>query len=79
MMATEEIDWAPSNQWFAEGFFYRIKVELAGETIHILPISYYGASSEIAAFNSRGGSDPRTWHDIEDIVYILVNLDLRKI
>ena len=71
IMATKEIDWAPSNPWFKFGFEYLEIVHLDELKIKILPVEYYLAS-KFAAFRDRG-NDPRTSPDIEDIVYILDN------
>jgi hypothetical protein len=40
-------------------------------SINILPLSYYLAS-KFEAFHSRG-KDPRTSHDLEDIIFLLDN------
>ncbi|MCK4895049.1 MAG: hypothetical protein KAT07_13825 [Calditrichia bacterium] len=71
IMATKEIDWAPSNPWFKFGFEYPETVHLDELKIKILPVEYYLAS-KFTAFRDRG-NDPRTSPDIDDIVYILDN------
>ncbi len=71
VMATERIGWAPANPWFKPGFEQAELRKLGDVPIRIMPFPYYLAS-KFAAFKSRG-SDPRTSHDFEDIVYILDN------
>lgn len=70
VMATKAVGWAPGNPWFAEGFKHNLIVQLDGVEIRLLPLSYFLAS-KFAAFYDRGGKDPRTSHDFEDIVYLL--------
>lgn len=72
VMSTKEVGWAPANPWFAQGFVLRETVQLQDQTIQILPLPYFIAS-KFAAHDGRGGIDPRTSHDFEDIVYILDN------
>jgi hypothetical protein len=70
VMATKSIGWAPGNRWFEAGFNHSESIDINGTTIRILPVTYYLAS-KLDAFNDRGGKDPRTSHDFEDIVYLL--------
>lgn len=70
VMATKAVGWAPANQWFESGFNYLITKQLDDLTIRLLPLSYFLAT-KFSAYNSRGGNDPRTSHDFEDIVYLL--------
>lgn len=70
VMATEEIGWAPGSPWFAQGFKHYQIIELDGIEIRLLPLSYFLAT-KFSAFYDRGGKDPRTSHDFEDIVYLL--------
>lgn len=73
VMATEEIGWAPANSWFRPGFDHLQVLELEpGLNIRILSIAYFLAT-KFEAFNDRGGNDPRTSKDFEDIVYVLDN------
>ena len=77
VMGTAEIGWMPSNQWFKPGFAHLQEVNVEGTNIRILQISYFLAT-KVSAFNNRG-TDPRTRHDFEDIVYILDNrIELTK-
>ncbi len=71
-MSTKEIGWAPANPWFESGFAHSEKVEIGNQSINTLPLSYFLAT-KFSAFESRGGNDPRTSHDFEDITYILDN------
>jgi hypothetical protein len=71
-MSTKEIGWAPTNLWFKEGFEYLEKVVLDKLiSIKILPLAYFLAS-KFDAYHNRG-TDPRTSHDLEDIIYVLDN------
>ncbi|MFC2152316.1 nucleotidyl transferase AbiEii/AbiGii toxin family protein [Bacteroidota bacterium] len=73
VMATEEIGWALANRWFRPGFDHLQVVELVPElNIRILSIAYFLAT-KFEAFNDRGGDEPRTSKDFEDIVYVLDN------
>ncbi len=72
VMATKTVGWAPANPWFEPGFAHLETIDVEGETIRILPLSYFLAS-KYAAFKDRGSKDPRTSHDLEDIAYILDN------
>lgn len=69
-MATNQIGWAPANQWFSPGFKKLKIVDLEGVVINILPHDYFLAT-KFSAYYDRGGNDPRLSHDFEDIVYIL--------
>ena len=70
IMSTKAIGWAPGNRWFELGFPKANIIEIENTSIQILPFPYFLAS-KFDAFNSRGGNDPRTSHDFEDIVYLL--------
>ncbi len=72
VMSTKAIGWAPANPWFEPGFHFKQVVDVDGQKIQILPLSYFLAS-KLEAFNDRGSKDPRTSQDFEDIVYILDN------
>ena len=70
IMATKTIGWAPGNPWFEAGFNKSQNINLDGIEIKVLPFPYFLAT-KFSAFYDRGGKDPRTSHDFEDIVYIL--------
>lgn len=70
VMATKPVGWAPGSPWFAAGIHAKEDIEVEGITINILPLPYFLAT-KFAAFYDRGGTDPRTSHDFEDIVYLL--------
>ncbi|NOY50018.1 MAG: hypothetical protein GXO88_05590 [Chlorobi bacterium] len=72
VMATKEIGWAPSNKWFSPGIKSSEKIKLDNCYINILSLPYFLAS-KFEAFTNRGGIDPRTSTDFEDITYILNN------
>lgn len=72
VMSTKEVGWAPANPWFSLGFAHRETVQLGDQSIHLLPLPYFIAS-KFAAHKERGGKDPRTSHDFEDIVYVIDN------
>ena len=71
VMSTKEVGWAPSNPWFDAGFNHLQNYNLDEVNINIMPLSYYLASKFIA-YKARG-TDPRTSHDFEDIIYVLDN------
>jgi predicted nucleotidyltransferase len=72
VMATKEVGWAPSNEWFERGFNNLISYRVDEETtVRIFQFPYFLAT-KFAAFAGRGG-DPRTSKDFEDIVYVLDN------
>ena len=72
VMSTKELGWAPANQWFSPGFALRESVQIDDQMIQLLPLPYFIAS-KFAAHIERGGKDPRTSHDFEDIVYVIDN------
>jgi len=73
VMSTKEVGWAPTNPWFAPGYAQRVEVKIGDQQIQLLPLPYFIAS-KFAAHIGRGGKDPRTSHDFEDIVYVIDNL-----
>jgi predicted nucleotidyltransferase len=76
VMNTKSIGWAPANPWFEPGYACKETVNIEGENIYILPLSYFLAT-KFSAYIGRGANDPIMSHDFEDIVYILDNrLDL---
>ena len=72
VMSTKEVGWAPANPWFLQGFAQREAFQIGDQMIHLLPLPYLIAS-KFAAHTGRGGKDPRTSHDFEDIVYVIDN------
>ena len=72
VMNTKALGWAPANPWFAAGFDNRIKIEINGQHIQLMPFPYFIAS-KLTAYSSRGNNDPRTSHDFEDVVYVFDN------
>ncbi len=71
IMATEDGPLEPSNRWYKIGFTDLWKVKVKTQEINILKAPYYLAT-KFEAFNNRG-TDYRTSHDMEDIIYILDN------
>jgi predicted nucleotidyltransferase len=69
---TEATAIGPTNRWLKPGFEHAFKVELGENHINILPLPFYLAT-KWEAYKGRGGEDPRTSHDFEDIIYILDN------
>lgn len=67
----EETPLGPTNSWLKPGFEKAYPVNIGELEIKILPISLFLAT-KWEAFKSRG-SDPRTSHDFEDIIYIIDN------
>jgi len=63
----------PTNSWLKMGFQHSIWTQVRGSFIRILPLSLFLAT-KWEAYQSRG-SDPRTSHDFEDMVYLLDNAE----
>lgn len=72
VMSTQAIGWAPSDKWYGPGFKHLQEIKIENVLVRILPLAYYLAS-KFDAYHDRGGKDPRTSHDFEDIIYILDN------
>jgi hypothetical protein len=70
-ISAEDDAFGPSNKWYKEGFKDLQKVQVEEELISIFKAPCFLAT-KIEAFKNRG-SDPRTSHDIEDVVYVLDN------
>ncbi len=71
VMATQEIRWAPANPWFEPGFEHLEEARINDISIQILSSPYFLAS-KLTAFKGRA-TDPRTSHDLEDVIYVLDN------
>lgn len=67
----EETPLGPTNSWLKPGFEKAYPINIGEIEIKILPVSLFLAT-KWEAFKSRG-SDPRTSHDFEDIIYIIDN------
>lgn len=71
IMATEDGPFGPSNRWYKIGFENLQVVKVKNQMIKIFSAPCYLAT-KFEAYNDRG-TDYRTSHDIEDIVYVLDN------
>ncbi|WNJ19919.1 nucleotidyl transferase AbiEii/AbiGii toxin family protein [Pontibacter sp. G13] len=71
IMATEDGPLGPANRWYKIGFEKLWTAKAKDQEINILSAPCYLAT-KFEAFKDRG-SDYRTSHDIEDIVYVLDN------
>lgn len=71
IMATESGPMGPSNSWYKIGFENLWTAKALEQEIKILSAPCYLAT-KFEAFNNRG-TDYRTSHDIEDIIYVLDN------
>ncbi len=71
IMPSENSPLGPSNKWYAVGMEDLWQKKVEDVTINILSAPCYLAT-KFEAFNSRG-SDYRTSHDFEDIIYVLDN------
>lgn len=71
IMATEDGPLGPANRWYKIGFQNLWTAKAKDQEIKILSVPCYLAT-KFEAFNDRG-SDYRTSHDIEDIIYVLDN------
>jgi predicted nucleotidyltransferase len=67
----EETPLGPTNSWLKPGFEKAYPINIGELEIKILPVSLFLAT-KWEAYKSRG-TDPRTSHDFEDIIYILDN------
>jgi len=67
----EETPLGPTNSWLKPGFEKAYPINIGNLEIKILPVSLFLAT-KWEAFKSRG-SDPRTSHDFEYIIYIIDN------
>ncbi|WP_051935750.1 hypothetical protein [Salegentibacter sp. Hel_I_6] len=63
-MSTTEVGSAPANPWFEPGFENSITIEVEKVPIRILTFPYF-LVTKFAAFEGRGGNDPRMSHDFE--------------
>jgi hypothetical protein len=70
-MATEDGPLGPANPWYKIGFENLWTAKAKDQEIKILSAPCYLAT-KFEAFNDRG-SDYRTSHDMEDIIYVLDN------
>jgi predicted nucleotidyltransferase len=71
IMAAEDGPFGPSNRWYKIGFNNLWTAKAKNQEIKILSAPCYLAT-KFEAFNNRG-SDYRTSHDMEDIIYVLDN------
>jgi predicted nucleotidyltransferase len=71
IMAAEDGPFGPSNRWYKIGFNNIWTANAKNQEIKILSAPCYLAT-KFEAFNNRG-SDYRTSHDMEDIIYVLDN------
>ncbi len=71
IMPAEDGPIGKSNSWYKPGFDYLKKVTIENEEIKILSAPYFLAT-KFEAFRDRG-SDYRTSHDFEDIIYVIDN------
>lgn len=73
IMPVEEETLGFTNQWYQYGFERKIKKILPNKSeIYILPLELYIASKLEATIN-RGLDDIRISHDLEDIIFLLIN------
>lgn len=70
-MPAEDGPLGPSNKWYKSGFENLWLTKADNVEFQILPAPAYLAT-KFEAFNNRG-TDYRTSHDFEDIIYILDN------
>lgn len=67
----EETPLGPTNRWLKPGFEKAHPILIGRTEIKILPVSLFLAT-KWEAYKNRG-SDPRTSHDFEDIIYVIDN------
>lgn len=71
IMTGEDGHLGPSNRWYKHGFDAMETITVHGEEIKIFSAPCYLAT-KFEAFNDRG-TDYRTSHDFEDIIYVIDN------
>lgn len=71
IMSTEDGPLGPTNRWYKIGFENLWTTTVKNQEIKLLSPACYLAS-KFEAFNNRG-TDIRTSHDMEDIIYVLDN------
>lgn len=71
IMPSEDGPIGPANKWYKIGFENLWTTTVKEQNIHILSAPCYLAT-KFEAFNDRG-TDYRTSHDFEDIIYVLDN------
>lgn len=71
IMPAEDVQLGPANRWYKLGFDNLWIVNAKDVAIKILPAPCYLAT-KFEAFNNRG-TDYRTSHDFEDIIYVIDN------
>lgn len=71
IMSAEDSVIGVSNSWYKPGFRHLLEEKAENEIVKILSAPYYLAT-KFEAFHNRG-SDHRTSHDFEDIIYVLDN------
>ena len=72
IMPASDSHFGPSNVWYLPGFRHTIPYTLRnGLSIRLLSLPYFLAA-KFTAFHSRG-SDPRSSHDFEDVIFLTDN------
>lgn len=71
IMSTEDGPLGPTNRWYKIGFENLWTATVKNQEIRLLSPACYLAS-KFEAYNNRG-TDIRTSHDMEDIIYVLDN------
>lgn len=71
IMPAEDSAIGAFNSWYKPGFHHLQETKAEDETVKILSAPYFLAT-KFEAFHNRG-SDHRTSHDFEDIIYVLDN------
>lgn len=71
IMSAEDGPLGPANRWYKLGFLNLITVKAKDQDIQILSAPCYLAT-KFEAYNHRG-TDYRTSHDFEDIIYVIDN------
>ncbi len=67
----EDTQLGPTNRWLKPGFKKALTIKINETPIRILPVGLFLAT-KWEAYKNRG-SDPRTSHDFEDIIYVIDN------
>jgi hypothetical protein len=70
VMASSEVAGEFSSPWFQKGVQEAVKVQVAGGSFRVVPVSVLIAS-KLLAFTQRGIKDPWLSHDLEDVMTIV--------
>lgn len=71
VIPTTDLHMGFENIWYPEGYQEAVEYRIDGETVIRILTAPYFIATKLEAFKGRGGRDPRTSHDFEDIVHVM--------